>query len=243
MSDPGPTQGVQSVRRGFTLIDVLVTMAVIAVLLSLLMPSFTTVRETARQVVCRSNVHQIGLGIYQFAESHEDRIPGTVFTDDPITLNPWRTMTIRRDSGVWDGIGHMYADEYLPAPLIFYCPSHHGTHPYRAYEDQWGGQAGEIIGNFQYRGRGPLNSNPPGQNSPTTDILSSMRPGTALIVDGLRTQGDFNHEVGANIYRADNSVGWFSDRAGAVIAQLPKDTSINVQNSLIDQVWSELDYR
>ena len=231
-------------RRGFTLTDVLVTMAVMAVLLSLLLPSLKTVRETARQVVCRSNVHQLGLGLYQYAESNSDRIPPTIYVDEFSSANPWRTMTLHMQNGGWDGIGHLYQDEYMPAPKIFYCPSHHGNYPYLNYEDCWGGQQGEIVGNFQYRWKGPSASDPPGGPVHKTEFLSAMRPGTALLVDGFRTQSDFNHETGANVFRADNSVSWFSDTGGVLMSQIPKTNGDNASFApliLLDEIWSELD--
>jgi len=234
--------------RAFTMIDVLVTMAVIAVLMSILMPTLSSVRETARQVVCRSNVRQMGIGLTQFAQDHADHLPRSVFTDDttPGNYKPWETMKLRVVPGsAWDGLGYLYSEEYTPAPLVFYCPSHKGEHPYVVYEDAWGSDQGLIIGNYQYRGRAPAAGVPatPGNR---TDRLSAMSANITLIADGFRTQSDFNHELGAgsfgaNLFRADSSVAWFTEHSSGAIADIPKDTT--AAPSEYDQVWQELDRR
>jgi len=226
-------------------VDVLVTMAVIAVLLSLLAPSLSSIRETARQVVCRSNIRQIGIGLTQFAAEHGDRLPHSVYVPEgPTNFKPWETMTLRIELGsVWDGLGLLYSEEYTTAAQVFYCPSHKGGNRYLVYEDAWASDTGLLIGNFQYRGRVQLVPAQPNSNG--TDRLSAMRSGTTLLADGFRTQDDFNHEVGANLFRADSSVAWFSDRGNGFASQfssLPKDGTAGLPTgNLVELLWQSLD--
>jgi type II secretory pathway pseudopilin PulG len=194
-------------------------MAVIAVLISLLAPSLSSVRETAHQVVCRSNTRQIGIGLNMYAEDNEDRLPPTANLDVQHNA-PWETMTLRFVNSAWDGLGHLYNTEYLPAPKLYYCPSHKGNNPFAEFGDRWAGQPGAIVGNYQFRGRGPAGA-PMGH--PSTRYLGEIKGSAALVSDGMRNQSDFNHVVGTNILRADLSVKWFADTNGRLFGAIPKD--------------------
>lgn len=60
---------------GFTLIEMLVVVAIIAVLAAVLYPVFSKVRENARTSACLSNYHQIGLAIHMYAQDEDDHTP------------------------------------------------------------------------------------------------------------------------------------------------------------------------
>jgi len=64
--DPGrssPRREAMTMRKNaFTLVELRVVVAIIPLLLAMLTPALNKAREAARQVVCLSNVRQIGLG-------------------------------------------------------------------------------------------------------------------------------------------------------------------------------------
>ncbi len=78
---------------GFTLIEVLVVIAVIAILAAILFPTFARARENARRSSCQSNLHQIGLGFAQYTKDYDDHYPLGLQADWnngwPTTVQPY----------------------------------------------------------------------------------------------------------------------------------------------------------
>lgn len=78
---------VRKVRRehtGFTLIEVLVVVAIIALLVSILLPSLSRAKEQARAVVCGSSLGHMAKAAAQYGAEQRDWIPGS-----PLTTGYW----------------------------------------------------------------------------------------------------------------------------------------------------------
>jgi prepilin-type N-terminal cleavage/methylation domain-containing protein len=65
-------------RNGSTLIEVLVVIAIIAILAALLLPVLARAKAKAQRIACLSNQKQIGLAFTMWADDHRDRFPSTV---------------------------------------------------------------------------------------------------------------------------------------------------------------------
>jgi prepilin-type N-terminal cleavage/methylation domain-containing protein/prepilin-type processing-associated H-X9-DG protein len=62
-------------ENAFTLIELLVVIAIIAILAAILFPVFAAAREKARQVVCASNLKQMGLAFGQYVQDFDECYP------------------------------------------------------------------------------------------------------------------------------------------------------------------------
>lgn len=100
-------------RNGFTLIELLVVIAIIAILAAILFPVFGRARESARRSSCQSNLKQVGLGILQYAQDYDERLPMSYvdvpFTEDGTTYpaQTWRKLV----------------QPYMKSTQVFRCPS------------------------------------------------------------------------------------------------------------------------
>jgi len=59
-------------RRGFTLTEMLTVIAIMAILMALLFPVFSTSREKARQNACLTNLKQVGTALTAYAQDYDD---------------------------------------------------------------------------------------------------------------------------------------------------------------------------
>lgn len=198
--------------RGFTLTDVLVSIAVVTLLITILLPALGKVHEASQRVVCASNLRQVGLGVHMYANDYDMWLPPSSFATgaganlgtDPLYLKiDGRT---RGGLGsVWDGLGYLYSQDYLSDPRVYYCPSHTGSNEFETYVSQFSGATGDIIANYQYRGEGP-------EGQQRLDLIVDT---AALVSDGFREASDINHMSGMNVLRAGMSVNWFQDELGS----------------------------
>lgn len=196
--------------RAFSLMELLIVIAVTVMLTSLLMPAMRQLHENAHRLMCSNNLSTLGKAFVLYSADNKDQLP------ESCTLRefnaPWDLMISRRNTPTvkWDGLGILFERQYCTTAECFYCPSHRGVHPYERYAAAWKNpeEPGPIFTNYHYSGDVTW-------NEPLLKIRR-MSGGSnyVLATDGLRTAGDFNHLTGMNVLRADGSVRWREDTNG-----------------------------
>lgn len=83
MRFPSPTTVRRTViPRAFTLVELLVVLAVVGLLMALLLPALVVSVESARCTKCASNLRQIGMSIIQYCDLHDGAFPQTTHDAD-----------------------------------------------------------------------------------------------------------------------------------------------------------------
>ena len=86
--------GGVAVRRGFTIIELLVVIGILAMLVGLLIPAVQAARESGRRTKCANNLRQIGLALQQHQMTYNAFPPG-VSSDVQYPKSAWLTWCAR----------------------------------------------------------------------------------------------------------------------------------------------------
>ena len=114
-------------RRGFTLIELIMVLAVIAILLGMLMPSLATVRASGRSVACISNLRQMSIAARGYALEYHYYPPAIryEFGDVPRLIGwDWVTTMEIRPRVISPGPLWSFTDN---PRQVQQCPDYHGT--------------------------------------------------------------------------------------------------------------------
>ncbi len=106
-------------QRAFTLIEVLVVVAIIAVLVAILLPSLARARMQGKSAVCLSNLKQQGYAALMYANDNKGVLPGS--WGDAIARLPYRSEPNKANTAFRHPFIHVYRMSALAN--IFYCPA------------------------------------------------------------------------------------------------------------------------
>jgi prepilin-type N-terminal cleavage/methylation domain-containing protein/prepilin-type processing-associated H-X9-DG protein len=149
--------GIHTRQRAFTLIELLVVIAIIALLIGILLPALSRARDTARGLVCQTNIRQVTTATMVYAADFKGEFPPVI--GGPQVIDPENG----KRNMVWHDVNRI--GQYLPQtdfrnvaynnvenPTVgggvMQCPNHpEGARSYAM--NYWASSAGEYIPNFQ----------------------------------------------------------------------------------------------
>jgi prepilin-type N-terminal cleavage/methylation domain-containing protein/prepilin-type processing-associated H-X9-DG protein len=111
---------------GFTLVELLVVIGIIAVLIAMLLPALNKARQAAVRTACLSNMRQAYMQIRLYGNAYKDVAPVGYGLADKGSSN--RVWVIAQSSyfGFWGGytaLGWLYHMGYMDQPRIWWCPT------------------------------------------------------------------------------------------------------------------------
>ncbi len=203
-------------KAGFTLIELLVVIAIIAILMAILIPVLGRAKETAKRVVCSSQLKQVGIAVQTYASDYGNLLP--YYGDE---MHPY---VLYRSEAVWlDAEGEPIPMKVaclseagaIADPRVFYCPSNKmalyrfesyndpppwGTLPQRYNTEDGQGHNQWIRMGYTYYPTNPRSPIDPATDAPkgTAKKLDDLNPLIPFMTDTIRRREHISHKRRGN---------------------------------------------
>jgi prepilin-type N-terminal cleavage/methylation domain-containing protein len=244
--------------RGFTLVELLVVIGIIAILIALLMPALRRAQESARRTVCLSNLHQIHTFLIMYSQSYKDQVPlGCSGASGPTAAKQNNYFLSRTGGGTTRlvGLGMFFGANLLREGkgTALFCPSVNS--PFHLYDNPpdnvWPPSADTVRCAYSTRTLDDVVFTTTGAPFPVvtrTNTEGSMPrwmklKDMAIVADIMSspTRVDTAHVQGFNVLYSHGAAVWFARKDVEVPLQQCLGAFSPAKDQYQDQIWARFD--
>jgi len=118
--------GTGVAATAFTLVELLVVLAILSLLMALLFPGVGRALEAAKRTKCAANLRAIGVASLSRADDNNGFLPqgAATLTGNSLRFYSWSYMAYwSYNASEWVNHGRLFKEGYFAAPETFFCPS------------------------------------------------------------------------------------------------------------------------
>ena len=196
-------------RRGFTLVELLVVIGIIAVLIGVLLPTLGKARDAANRSACLSNIRQLSNAWIMYANDNKGNL---VFAENGSVDDP--SNKDKRDGWVIDVPGDPATNtrasvekgllwKYVPAAEAYRCPASYDSNNFRSYSINTCMNGTPLLFFPDYYNTGV----PPNQTLPIIMKMGKVKPDRLVFIEEFDDRG-FNQGSFLQFKSVSNPLIW-----------------------------------